>query len=100
MPASQAGRRGFESRLPLHLFNEIADFISPVLPRLPRKPHLALRCGNRAGEPLALLQLILKLRNRLQAAFVIGSGVRVDRHTDCVTALVRGYLWIDSMIMA
>ena len=39
MPASQAGRRRFESGLPLHLFNEIADFISPVLPRLPRKPH-------------------------------------------------------------
>src|ERR1035441_8610017 len=38
--ASQAGRRGFESRLPLHLFNEIADFIFPAVPRLPRKPHL------------------------------------------------------------
>src|ERR1017187_10030451 len=38
--ASQAGRRGFESRLPLHLFNEIADFIFPAVPRLPRNPHL------------------------------------------------------------
>ena len=27
MPASQAGRRGFEPRLPLHLFNNLA---SPV----------------------------------------------------------------------
>ncbi len=26
MPASQAGRRGFESRLPLHFFNQIAAF--------------------------------------------------------------------------
>ena len=25
MPASQAGRRGFESRLPLHLFNSLAQ---------------------------------------------------------------------------
>ena len=51
---SQAGRRGFESRLPLHLFNEIADFTSPVLPRLPRKPHLPFDAAATASPSLSL----------------------------------------------
>src|SRR5664279_148546 len=33
-----------------------------------------------------LLQCTFERRNRLQAAFAIGSGLRVDRRSDCVTA--------------
>jgi hypothetical protein len=36
MPASQAGRRGFEPRLPLHLFNQLGKPTDPSLCRLCR----------------------------------------------------------------
>jgi len=44
----------------------------------------------RFGEPLAVPQRSFERRNCLQAACAISSGVRVDRHSDRVTALVRG----------
>ena len=34
MPASQAGRRGFESRLPLHLFNNLQGIKAPSKPSI------------------------------------------------------------------
>ena len=36
MPASQAGRRGFEPRLPLHLFNDLEKIENQALLRLLR----------------------------------------------------------------
>jgi len=37
-PTSQAGRRGFEPRLPLHLFNNLQEFRIPSIPSIKPQP--------------------------------------------------------------
>jgi len=52
MPASQAGRRGFDPRLPLHLFNNLGSILELSLLRL-------LRCPSASQSTAAFNELMV-----------------------------------------
>src|SRR4029077_13544337 len=86
---SQAGRRGFESHLPLHLFY-LTHSASSRFTSFTSKPRFACRTGG--SSPLCWLavgQSKLQLGNRFQSAFKIALGIRVDGDPDRVPAAQR-----------
>ena len=85
MPASQAGRRGFEPRLPLHLFNNLGNH--QQLPSL----HFTQLSGKNG---------VFELFCRFGAPGQGGLGIYINRHADAVAALVGGDFRIDPGIMA
>src|SRR5207248_4349277 len=96
MPASQAGRRGFDPRLPLHLFNNLThhasfgftSFTSITLFSW-RNCHLNLGVGQSAFE----------LGNRVPSTFDVALCVRVDRDSNRVSPLIGGHFRVDALFM-
>ena len=100
MPASQAGRRGFESRLPLQLYNNFADFPSLAFTSFTSKTRLMCRMRNfglRGG--LTVCQLALQFCYSLAPTLEIAFGIRIDGYSDRAITLIRGDLRIDSRLV-
>ena len=100
MPASQAGRRRFESGLPLHLFNNLADLPSFRFTSFTSKTRLACRMRDRSVRSgLTVCQRALQFCHGLATTFKVAFSVRIDGYSDRVTTLIRGDLGIDSRLV-
>ena len=98
MPASQAGRRGFESRLPLHLSNNLEDSTSSYFTSFTSKTRLARRRSSLRW--LAVGQCQFEFSNGFPSAFKIALGIRIDSDPDRMPTLIGGHLRVDALIMA
>src|ERR1035438_9890018 len=101
MPASQAGRRRFESGLPLHLFNKLAHSRFSFLTLFTSKTLNTFRssCADRSGRG-SVCQGNLEFRDRFEAALKIALRVRINGYADRVAALVCGNLRVHSFLVA
>src|SRR5882724_13474148 len=100
MPASQAGRRGFEPRLPLHFLSNLADFTSSRFTSVTSKTRFDCGIGSSSLCRLAANQSKLQLGYRFLSAFKIALGVRIDSDPDRVPTLVGGHFRVDALLMA
>ena len=101
MPASQAGRRGFESHLPLHLFYNLAESTSSRFTSFTSKSRFARGIGGRSSLCwLTILQRQFKFGNGFQSALKIALGIRVDSDADRVPSLLGGHLRVDALLVA
>src|SRR3974390_16137 len=89
MPASQAGRRGFESRLPL----QTKDLAAPEKAAFHRIPLTGLPAGHPNDfwfPQYGLFQFLGRHRPVPEGSL----GVLLDRHAHTVAPLVSSYFWI------
>ena len=95
MPASQAGRRGFEPRLPLHLFNNLAHSASPDFTAFTSITQFArgfLFCS--LFRLLAASQGALKFCDCFETAFKIAFSIRIEGDPDRMPSLICSHLRI------
>src|ERR1022692_226641 len=100
-PTSQAGRRRFESGLPLHIFNQLAHSRFSFFTLFTSKTLNTRRisCADRSGRG-SVCQGSLEFRDRFEAALKIALRVRINGHADRVAALVCGNLRVHSFLVA
>jgi len=88
--ASQAGRRGFESRLPLHLFNSL---------EIPTEISLLLVSAESTEPPRRsslLSQLLFEFPDRLGLLVEVDLRVLIDADVNAMSPLVSGNFGIDA----
>src|SRR5436309_666166 len=101
MPASQAGRRGFEPRLPLHLFNNLASPTSRGFTSFTSKSGFHRRFSfNFLLCRFPRHQGALKFGHRFPSAFQITFGVRIDSDADRMPTLVGSDLRVYALFVA
>jgi hypothetical protein len=89
-PTSQAGRRGFESRLPLHFFSSLASITFFTFTLFTSKSLITTGDGTTGAifSHRRTSQGTLQSCDRFPPAHQICLGVRVDCNPDCVPSLI------------